>query len=210
MVDVYEKAKGVAEVGVNLATKGAGVAGGLIVGKFIGDTVEQIVTTPVTAASPLLDKFIAYISNNVPKGIGAYLLSLLKTGTDMVDNVIEGATYGLAGSVVVDTVARAQHKGVPTLILGEQKIQTLLRENAELKQAMQQAMQRISAGAPMVRVEEIAQPKRPLEQKYEFAQGEQIPGVVYEKRPLERQYQFVGKSVTSPEILASGFGFKVD
>jgi len=209
MVDIYERAKrttgDITEVGLDLGVKGVGVGGGLFTGKFIGDFTEQLVTTPVTATSPLLDKLIAWLSNNVPKGIAAYALTRMETGSPMVDKILEGGVYGLAGSVVVDTYSRALHKGVPTLMLGDDnssgRIQSLLQENSQLKQAIQNMQSRGST----VRIEQVnppvqvAQPNRPLERKYEFAEPE--------KRPLERKFEFTGKNVTSPEVLSEGFGF---
>lgn len=218
MVDIYDRAGKAAEVGTDLFVKGAGVAGGLIGGKFLGDTVEQAVTTPVTEVSSMTDKFIAWLSNNLPKGVGAYVLSQYgHTSSEMVNKALEGVTYGLAGSVAVDTYSRAANKGVPTLILNgspaaNQRIQALLQENASLKQSLQRVSSQKPASVRIERVE--GPPSAPLQRQYEFTPGASgVPGVVYEKRPLERQYEFTGapagKSVTSKEVLISGFGFDV-
>jgi len=216
MVDIYERTRratgDIAETGLDLGIRGVGVGAGLFTGKFIGDFTEQLVTEPVDESSSKLDMFIAWLSNNIPKGVAAYALTRMETGDDTVNKILDGAVYGLAGSVIVDTYTRATHKGVPTLVLGKSdsaKVQTLLQENAQLKQMVQNLQSRGSS----VRIEQVnstpvqVQPSRPLEKKYEFAEGSGIPGVVAEKRPLERKYEFTGKNITSPEVLTEGFGF---
>lgn len=226
MVTVYERAGGGYPVVQKLATEGVGVATSLVGGKFLGDMVEKAIVPSLTEASSSTDMLLAWLSNVAPKGVALYLLTKVNTGNEMVDDFVEGAGYGLVGSMVVDGYARVIHGGLPALILSsgnkaaEQRIQALLRENSNLKQTLQKVSSNINSNRPVnvqverpvnVQIEKIeGPPNRPLEKRYEFTPGEGIPGVVYEKRPLEKQYEFAGgKSVTSKEILMSQFGFEV-
>lgn len=196
---------------------GFGVGVGLVGSKFVGDTVEAMVTTaPVTAASTLTQKATSWLANNIPKGAAAYLLSKYDSGNKEVDMVLNGMTYGIAGSIVVDTYSRAKNSGVPTMVLdpsANMRIEALTKENAALKSAIQKlgpaSNEFVGAGSiPSVNTAqrgsiqdryEFAQPKRPMENRFEFAQT---------KRQVDDQFEFMDPHKTiSPEVLSAGFGF---
>lgn len=210
MVEVIAGMTGAAAEIADIGIKGTGAATGLIVGKYLGKTLENLVVKPVTPTSPLSDKFLGFVVNNVPKGIGAYLTTKVKTASEPTNAFVAGIGYGFAADIVVDTIARATNQFAPTPFLGgspaaEQRIQALLKENSEMKQSLQ----RLGVKPPVVRIEpvlksEVAAPVKEREAKYQFAEIEK------ERKPAEERYQFAGpsgKDITAPEVLVTGFGF---
>lgn len=197
-------AKDITDIATDMALGGAGVAVALVSGKFIGDTVEQIVGDPVTPESPLTEKFIAWLGNNTPKVAVAMIAHKIETGYVPLDKAIVGLEYGLAGSVAIDTYARASNHGVPTLVLesgANNRVQALVNENSQLKAAVRKLTGRTMSSTEAAAGGVIdAQVKRPVDKEFEFADRAM-------KRPLDEKYQFVGDP-TSPEVLA-GFGFNM-
>jgi len=218
-----------ATLGVDLALGGAGVAVGMFSAKYIGETVESIVTKEdVTAESTLSAKAIAWMSNNLPKGVLAYMTSMYKSGNDEIDKVIGGITYGLAGSIVVDTYARSVNSGVPTLVLdgkSNNKMLSLERENNALKAAVKRlgqnqpgqyslpSLRSVQTRSvqprsvqpqivqPQVQViePETAQPKRKIDEQFGFTDR-------YTKRPMDESFGFVGGDMVAPAAMGA-FGF---
>jgi hypothetical protein len=225
MAITYERVrKGAGDIMPVVMDLGVGATGatiGMFASKWAGEMLENYVKpNPVSGT----DKMIAMLINATPKVLGAVLLA--KYVPEMKDGMMKtagtGVTLGTATSVVVDVVERFQNSWLPkNYMLGnqvaEQRIQALLQENSALKQNIQrlsdtqtQVTGQVSnvTVSPIRRVE--GPPNRPLEKKYQFTPGMEasVPGVQYEKRPLEKKHQFVG-DVTTPSVLATGFGFHV-
>ena len=166
--------------------------------------VEEIVSSePITETSTMTSKLVAWLGNNAPKAVGAMVVHKIETGNEMLDKALVGFEYGLAGSIAIDTYARAGNSGVPTLVLesgSNSKVQSLINENSQLKAAVRKLTGRTMSSTEAAAGGVIdAQIKRPIEQEFEFA--DQPP-----KRPLDKRFQFVDP--TTPEMLA-GFGFNV-
>lgn len=197
-------ARDVTDIATDIALGGSGVATAMVGGRFIGDMVEEIVTSaPITPESSMISKLVAWLGNNTPKAVGAMVVHKIDTGNEMLDKALVGFEYGLAGSIAVDTYARAGNSGVPTLVLesgSNNRIQALVNENSQLKAAVRKLTGRDMPSTEAAAGGVIdAQVKRPIEQEFEFA--DQPP-----RRPLDKRFQFVDP--TTPEMLA-GFGFNV-
>lgn len=167
MVEIFERMKPITATGADILLSGIGATGGLLGGKFIGDMIEKAsypMYAPggITEASAPLDKFLAWFVNNAPKGLIALgLASMVTPRTEAIEylnKVMNGLTIGVGADILVDSIGRLTAAGVPTKVLGEShtRLQKVLRENAELRAALQ----RISTGSPMVRVETAQIPPR--------------------------------------------------
>ncbi len=211
----------------DLALIGIGTGAGLVGGTELGKFIENNLVDPVTDQSTTAEKITAWAANNLPKLIAAYAVSQIDLGRgDEIDKVRDGMVCGFAGDIVLDTYQRMRNDGVPLTTAmklsnnDKTRIQSLLRENAQLKSKIQQLNKKRSITVspsstparqlPASGREVKLQPaNRPLERRYQFVEG-QVPGVVSEKKPIHKKYQFVGNqnlSVTSPEVLSKGFGF---
>ena len=198
-------ARDITDIAKDVAFGGAGVATAMVGGRFVGDMVEEIVTSaPITADSSITSKIVAWLGNNTPKIAGAMIVHKIETGNEMLDKALVGFEYGLAGSVAIDTYARAGNNGVPTLVLesgANNRVQALVNENSQLKAAVRKLTGRTMPSTEAAAGGVIdAQVRRPVDKEFEFADRAM-------KRPLDEKYQFVGDP-TSPEILA-GFGFNM-
>jgi len=210
------KGQEMADLGIDLALGGAGVAVGLFSAKYIGETVESIVTKEdVTAESTLSEKAIAWAANNVPKGVVAYLATVYKSGNDEIDKVIGSITYGLAGSIAVDTYARSVNSGVPTMMLGNSasnKTLSLERENNALKAAVKRLGQNQHRQPQIQAQTHVAQPKRKIDEQFGFTQPKRKMDEQFGftdrtvKRPIDETFGFVGGDMVAPALMGS-FGF---
>lgn len=215
MVDIYERAGKTAEATADIIVKGAGAATGAIVASLVGGVIERGVLGQVTPTSTNMRKLGAYLLNNAPKGLGAYIAHEYNPskGKGAVGDFIDGTSYGAAADIVFDTLGRARNKwapGVTTLATAAginnenqpdynaitEKMHQLLMDNATLKQQVAMGSQ-------------ISQENAALKQQ--IAMGSQMaqhaavgsPGAVHRmitppNRPLERGYQFTQPSEGQP------------
>lgn len=150
------------EVGRELTTSGAGVAGGLVIGGALGRFVQNKVKTDaeVTAAPTLQNYAMAWGGNNIPKLALWYLSRNYARSEITVDG-----RKALMGSVVFDTLMRLLNKGINPAsafvgtyqVLGSSDaegsaaadVQKLLKENSALRAELNKALERLGeAGLP--------------------------------------------------------------
>lgn len=147
--------RGLKELTSEVTHEGVGIGGGFIVGGAVGRQVENMLfKTPVTSASPISSKLLAWLANNGAKGV----VYLLAKRYDADSPMAKEATKALAGSIVYDTVLRVANHGYNpaevTLsgyrILGSElgmtpeKVQKLLQENTLLRTELNKALQRLA------------------------------------------------------------------
>ena len=158
----------VGDVVTGTATEGGAVVAGLFGAGFLGKQVENMVKKGVTAASPTMDKLMAYAANNAPKLALYYIVR--KEGDKYLKGLEKDVGKGALASVVLDTVVRANHSFAPYPILDmfgynfmvepspnntpqmQANMQKVLQENSSLRAQLNSALQRVASASPNVTV----------------------------------------------------------
>lgn len=94
------------ECGVSTASVGpiVSIVGGFIGGEAIGYIIENRVKPDVQKTSPIIDKIVAWGSNNVPKIALGYVCHKINQ---------KNIRNGLMGSILVDSIVRVTNEGIP-------------------------------------------------------------------------------------------------
>jgi hypothetical protein len=172
----------VGKVVTTAGLEGGAVVGGLFGSGLVGKISENLVKKGVVPASPMSDKVLAYVANNLPKvGVWYFFRSqsegpkgMLKDYEPYAKDVAKGAI----GSLVLDTVVRLGNNYAPrTLftiygydVLGnqasgnnnvtpemQQNMQKVLQENSSLRNQLNSALQRVASASPNVTVTPMTQ-----------------------------------------------------
>ncbi len=151
----FYRERGLKELTSEVTHEGVGIGGGFIVGGAVGRQVENMLfKTPVTPASPISNKLLAWLANNGAKG-AVYLLA---KHYDAESPFAKEATKALAGSIVYDTILRVANHGYNPAdvslsgyrILGTEagmepeKVQRLVQENTLLRTELNKALRKLS------------------------------------------------------------------
>lgn len=225
--------KKLSEVATSLVTSGAGTAGGFVLGAFIGRQVQNSFfkkPDPVTGGfTKLTDAGLAWLGNNLPKGLIWYAAGRTKYATaepgevlTAGKEVIVDARKALAGSIVFDTLMRLANGGANPAtarlfgwqVLGngqetteaagaanQADIQRLIQENSELRTELNRILQRM-ATQPQITMPMVTPPAvEERERRYGQMQHETTPPEVIER---ERRFSQMDRTVADREKL---FGF---
>lgn len=210
MVDIYEKAGKVAAATTDIAVKGTGVGVGAVLGSALGGVAERGIIGNVTKASSSMTKFLGWGINNGFKGVLAYAAHEMNPEKALAEkgvtgDFVDGASYGFAGSIILDTIARGLSGWVPPTVtsaspimekLGleqhpdynaiSERIHSLLMENSSLKQQIGANAAQNAGGYGLE-----TPPTGIRERRYEFTPGDGYPG----SGGREREYEFTEPGV---------------
>lgn len=173
----------VGQVVTTAGLEGGAVVGGLFGAGFIGKMSENLIKKGVVPSSPMSDKALSYIANNLPK-VGIWYLfrkesdetkGMFKDYAPYAKDIAKGAI----GSLILDTVVRVGNNYAPKSlftiwgydVLGnketinvtpqmQQNMQKVLQENSSLRTQLNSALQRVASASPNVTVTPIQQPVR--------------------------------------------------
>ena len=159
----------VGEVVQGTATEGGAVVAGLFGAGVVGKQIENMVKKDVVAASPMMDKLMAYTANNAPKLALYYLVR--KEGGQYLKGFERDIGKGMLASIMLDTVVRAGNDFAPKSlfqlfgydVLGtpttgnatpqmQANMQKVLQENSSLRAQLNSALQRVASASPNVTV----------------------------------------------------------
>ena len=171
------------------------VGGGFAVAGFAGRYVEDMfIKTPVTSASAITDKLMAWAANNAPKIAGYIVLNRVGMTKDVAK--------GMLGSFVVDSLARVSNNGPNPLNLtiagyrfmsnGERNVnvQTLIKENSSMRTQLNETLKKIALNSNNI---------NNIEKKSLFESKSELPTV----KPVNS-----GILLNTPTRTATLFGMK--
>ena len=152
--------------------EGGGVVVGLIGAGIAGKQLEVLVKPNVTTVSPVMDKLLAWGSNNATKVALHWAIGKFAPKSGFVGEVLHEAQKGAVASVALDSIVRLGNHGAPgtgLMIYGhnvmgdinktastqeisqlQANFQKVVQDNSTLRTQLNQAMGKLASATPNV------------------------------------------------------------